>query len=226
MPGHMTMAMDSSNDRFLLLLNRISQRANNDHLKVARFILRDKITRRQMEQCSDMRDIFDKLLTKEHIAPDNTELLKHVATQVFGDRDVDKMIEMYERGEQDIIEPSWPESKGSRTSKASSTVNKKALNSTDTTGVSRIPSKFNKIFEHTAKHIGDDWKSLARFMGLLENDIDNITREIEGNFEQSQKAMHMWWNQQEKASSKQFKRLLRRIPRNDIADDLETLFNN
>lgn len=215
--------MDDAGDRFLHLLHKISQRANNDHVQTAKFLLREKITRKQMEQCNDMRDLFDKLITKGLISADNIEILKYMAVNVFNDCDIDNLVKKYEKGERDESPKSFDrEPSASIKSGKSSPHGRKSQNA-----VSHVecPPKFKKIFDHTAKYLGEDWKIFARLSGMLDHDIENVSVRAQGHYEQSLKVMYIWYKNQETPSTKEFKRLLRSIPRNDIADDLQEKFS-
>lgn len=205
--------------KFLKLLNRISQSANSDHLKSAKFLLKDRISRKQLEKCEDMKDIFDKLLAKALIAPDDTLILRELISEVF-DEEIIHMLDLYEKKVDSMNNQQFNQkSKDGGHARCTDTTPTHPRKSV-TSNLVVIPVKFQVQFEYTAKRLAGDWRIMARFAGLYDEEIYRIANDHETDHIRALAVMKEWFSKQKDASSKQFRQLLRRIPRNDIADDL------
>lgn len=232
--------------RFRRLLNKVSTHADASHIKTAKFMLGGTISRKQLEQCVDMKDIFERLMMKELIAPDNVGKLRQLLKDTFDNVEIMNMLEEYERSadctpavsrlpragtqetkSNDLVSRSQSSTEFRHTNPSSNKWSKSNASSRPSALVtgdeSAVYRKLQPHFDYAAKHLGKEWKILARLMNLTEDDIRHVEEHCGGYDAQSQVVMKMWLTREENCSAREFRRLLRRIPRNDIADELHDI---
>lgn len=253
--------MDSK-DNFISLLSRISlHHASKEDVLQAKFRLREKLTRRQLEGCQSMSDIFSELLNLELIAPDNTMYLELLIRDSFKESEqVIHLINLFknpdassqwqddtrpkplDEGVCQAIEPNMGSSGAACNSSSIMTRSKKSASTDSSTITSRkaggltgrrsktelskhrkpplLPLRFRDAFQHAAGKIGNDWKTLARLVNMPEQTLTTQSKDTQA---QALEVMEYWFSQSTTPSLREFRQLLREIPRNDIADDLREI---
>lgn len=238
--------------RFLLLLKKISDLADKEHIKGMKFLLMTTITPKNLEKCEDMMDIFTRLKQKALLTPDRLEYLKDLVFKTWGDniQDISNIFDEYEgrrlanqrvqlQTEHSSRSSSDPTTLVSRYSPTmrSSTKHSMLSASTQASYASSLrsrgdhtlrvtlPPRFQQVFEHTASRLGADWQVLARVMDIAEARISDIDAESKA-YDKSMLVLMDWYSKQNKPSVTTFRRLLKAIPRNDIADDIKEMFQS
>lgn len=227
------MAFSDGTSRFLRLLANIARYAKSEHVKTMKFIMKDKITKRELESCEDMMDIFEKMMNRVFISPEkeNLSALKElIMGEIFhGDGEVKRMFDEYENIPP-VVEPRVDEvDNTNRTDDCSSQhsgfTSLEDLGHADNQRVqkaSTVSPRFTDAFTYASKHMGYDWKVFARLVGLGQSEIISIQEAHKGNAEQqSFETFCMWYKRQNFASMTEFRKVLRDIPRNDIADAIK-----
>lgn len=227
------MAFRDDNSRFLLLLASISRQAKSEHVKTLKFVMMEKLTKRELESCEDMMDIFEKMMNRLIISSEKDSL--HVFRNLIiddifrGDREVIKLFDDYENYPQ-YEEPcvTIDESISRMDCSLSSEHNFTSLErlgrkpGDNTERQSAKNDRFERAFKYASQHLGHDWEIFARLMGLGQSEIISIKELHKGKTEeQCYETFSAWYSRQTFASMTEFRKVLRAIPRNDIADELK-----
>lgn len=238
-------------DRFLNLLKKISDIADEDKFRSMKFLLISTITPKNLEKCKDMMDIFTRLMQKALLTPDRMDYLKTLVQDTWSDsKDMSYLFEEYEgkgksiqrqRATQSIRSSRGPATLVSHYSPTMRSSMRQTMSSTSTAATSysshirhgtersyqgrTIQPRFQQVFEHTASRLGTDWQVLARLMDIPEYKLDAIDRGGTA-YDKAMVVLKEWYISQTKPSVTELRRLLKVIPRNDIADDIKEKFQN
>lgn len=241
----MSLSLDNHPDtgRFLLLLKKISDQATEEHVQTMVFLLRQKITRKNAEKCKKLLDIFDLLIKKTLLTPDDMEYMENIVRDTWGDDflQLKPLFDEYYGVAKPVPNkrhraPRLASNTGSspmstfstltsdRSKSSPSTASSYSLRSRETssTCTQNISERFMHVFEYTALHLESDWLVLARLMEIPEGKVSDIAK-IGGVCDNAMSVMRIWYHKQSRPSVTEFRKLLKLIPRNDISDDIREM---
>uniref|UniRef100_A0A8C1YNM7 FAS-associated death domain protein n=1 Tax=Cyprinus carpio TaxID=7962 RepID=A0A8C1YNM7_CYPCA len=185
--------MDKSGFRAMLLA--ISDKLTEDNLTSLKFLCTD-IGKKRLEKINKGIDLFECLIEKTTIGPDNTELLRELLIQI-GQRVLLEIIDDYERGATE--------------SRAAGVLDSKER------------EKINIATEVIVEHLGRKWLQFGRKLGLQHTQLEGIqekhSRELE---EQVRELIRQWMKmRRENARVEDLIKALRDCKQNLTADLVE-----
>lgn len=185
-------------DRFKVLLLDISEKLRADQLTKLKFLCGDVIGKKKSEEISSGIQLFECLIERVVIGPNNTELLRKYLTDI-GQQALLELIDRYEG---------------------------QAVNS-DLPDQAEL-DKINHATEVIVENLGKKWPRYGRKLGIPESKLEGIQEKHPRNLEEQLRELFKEWRKARKADAKvdELIRALRACDLNYTADVVEKKLQN
>lgn len=190
-----------------------------------------------LERYSSTMDIFNHMVQMDFISPNKMDNLKDIITTIFKHSPSKSKVEGYLKDYEGRISGNVRNS--TEAVGISSTVrphlfSQPATSQSEEFGISgissfrtdkqgRVPKRFEDAFKYAAGKIGEDWNVFARLANVDQSTVRSIQNyHPQDVYLQALSIFTHWYAIQANPSLTIFRKTLRNIPRNDIADALRT----
>ncbi|XP_062868914.1 protein FADD [Trichomycterus rosablanca] len=185
-------------DRFKFMLLEISDRLSQDNVAKLKFLCGGRIGKKKSEQISSGIHLFECLIERAEIGPQNTELLRELLTNI-GQQVLLDLVDQYE-GEPMCTEAPKREEQ----------------------------EKINQATELIVQHMGKKWLQYGRKLGISEVKLEGIQEKHPRNLEEQVRELFKEWSKMRKAEAKvnELIAALRACDLNFTADVVEKKLQN
>ncbi|XP_060796911.1 protein FADD [Neoarius graeffei] len=180
-------------DRFKVVLLKISEKLSRDNLDKLKFLCVKIIGKKKSEEISSGIQLFECLIERAEIGPNNTELLRELLTNI-GQQALLEIIDSYEG---------------------------QAI-STDLPDEAEL-EKINCAIEVIVEQLGRKWLQYGRKLGISEAKLEGIQEKHPRNLEEQVRELFKEWKKMRKAEAQvdQLIKTLRACDLNYTADIVE-----
>ncbi|KAM9461222.1 FAS-associated death domain protein [Clarias gariepinus] len=159
-------------DRFKVMLLDISERLGQDNLGKLKFLCKEMIGKKKSEEITSGIQLFECLIERAEIAPDNTELLRELLTNI-GQQALVEKIDIYEGQAVSADLPDEAEL-----------------------------AKINCAIEVIVKELGRSWLRYGRKLGVPEAKLEGIQEKHPRKLEEQVRELFKEWKKMRKAEGK------------------------
>ncbi|KAF7703315.1 protein FADD [Silurus meridionalis] len=159
-------------DQFKVMLLEISEKLSQDNLAKLKFLCGDTIGKKKSEQITSGIQLFECLIEKVKIGPNDTEFVR----KLLSDIGQEVLLEIIDRYEGQVIPTNLP----------------------DRAELEKIHCAIEVIVEH----LGRKWLQYGRKLGITETKLEGIQEKHPRNLEEQVREMFKEWMKMRKAEAK------------------------
>nr|ABK42074.1 Fas-associating death domain-containing protein [Molgula tectiformis] len=195
--------------KFKQLLNHLSK--NDFDIESLKYQCADHIKPAHMERITSSLQLFTALHERDVINPENLAFLTNIF-DTFDRVDLTQTIQQYHSSVKQLMSPIQPYSgrtfeEPTQNNKADAFVHDEDL---------------ARCVQHVSRRITSNWKSLARYLNIPEDEIEVNVENNPRNVREAIRQTMSWWESNGRNVSKaSLIAALREIGRNDLGDDLQ-----
>ncbi|XP_001507113.1 FAS-associated death domain protein [Ornithorhynchus anatinus] len=180
-------------DPFLCLLHKFSMNLRESEIASIKFLSRQKVGKRKLEEVQNGIDLFTILIDQNDISRSNVNFLREMFQSLKREdllADLDKF-EKYGSATEDLLDP-------------------------------RERERLSAAFDIICEHVGREWKKLIRTLGVTDTKIDSIVYAHPYDMiEQFRECLKAWQNiKRNEANVSELLKALRKCKLNLVADIL------
>lgn len=209
--------------RFRALLVDICRLATPEHFNSMKLLIGPELGRRRTIECDQMQKLFELMMQKCILSPRDLSDHDHPINVVFKDSvSVRNLIADYLNNGANTRRDQAIENNNKATLRSDIRRDHECAIASLSIGDPEMPQQLKAGLAYTAQRLGADWKAVARHTECMpESKILDSQKAFKGNTERLSMLVLMdWYRAQRSASVQDLRKILRKLPRNDIADGL------